>query len=151
MFFLRSLIVPNSLYVHKWITIVAGPTDRVRRAIWNEVTHVWQTEVRPKPLWLSDRSLCKSASQAKCVSAFWTRPRMQTCIETFMHEQNELDMELKRQLHRIQAIKIPPSKRIRHAWPSPEEGFPMSRTMTLTQVKEECSSEDEDDAWVECM
>ena len=31
--FLRSLIVPNSLYVHNWITIVAGPTDRVRRAI----------------------------------------------------------------------------------------------------------------------
>ena len=79
-----------------------------------------------------------------------------------MHEQNELDMELKRQLHRIQAIKIPPSKRIRHAWPSPEEGFPtsrttwpspepeegfpMSKTTTFTQVKEECSSEDEDDA-----
>ena len=68
-----------------------------------------------------------------------------------MHEQNELDMELERQLRRIQAIKIPQSKRIRHepirhAWPSPEEGFPMSRTTTLTQVKEECSSEDEDDA-----
>ena len=90
---------------------------------------------------------------------------MQTFIETFMHEQNELDMELERQLRRIQAIKVPPSKRIRHepirhAWPSPEEGFPMSRTTspspeegfpmsrttTFTQVKEECSSEDEDDA-----
>ena len=82
-----------------------------------------------------------------------------------MHEQNELDMELERQLRRIQAVEIPPSKRIRHAWPSPEEGFPMSRTTwpspeegfpmprttTFTEVKEECSSSDVDDACVECM
>ena len=80
-----------------------------------------------------------------------------------MHEQNELDMELERQLRRIQAIKIPPSKRILHAWPSPEEGFPnsrttspspeegfpMSRTTTFTEVKEEpfteeCSSSEPD-------
>ena len=67
---------------------------------------------------------------------------MQTCIETFMHEQNELDMELERQLRRIQAIKIPPSKRILHAWPSPEEGFPMSRTTTFTEVKEEPFTEE---------
>ena len=60
-----------------------------------------------------------------------------------MHEQKELDMELERQLRRIHATKIPG---MRHAWPSPEEGFPMSRTTTVTQVKEECSSEDEDDA-----
>ena len=62
---------------------------------------------------------------------------MQTFIETFMQEQNKLDMELERQLRRIQAIKIPPSKPVRHAWPSPEEGFPMSRTTTFTEVKEE--------------
>ena len=76
-----------------------------------------------------------------------------------MHEQKELDMELERQLRRIHATKIPG---MRHAWPSPEEGFPtsrttwpspepeegfpMSKTTTFTQVKEECSSEDEDDA-----
>ena len=70
-----------------------------------------------------------------------------------MHEQKELDMELERQLRRIQATKIP---WMRHAWPSPEEGpspepeegFPMSKTTTFTQVKEECSSEDEDYAWI---
>ena len=60
-----------------------------------------------------------------------------------MHEQKELDMELERQLRRIHATKIPG---MRHAWPSPEEGFPTSKTTTFTQVKEECSSEDEDDA-----
>ena len=77
-----------------------------------------------------------------------------------MHEQKELDMELERQLRRIQATKIPwmrhawPSPEegfptSRTTWPSPEEGFPMSRTTTFTEVKEEpfteeCSSSEPD-------
>ena len=83
---------------------------------------------------------------------------MQTCSKTFIHEQNEMDMELKRQLRRIKAIKINrallASER-RHAWPSPEAGFPEYiwawLPTTLTQVKEECSSEDEDEVWVCCL